>query len=75
MSTEKNIFSVKPDPIGDDIYNREVLHMQIHFEELEKQIDFLMAAAIQKCGNIPEAEELTQETLLGAPPPCPRAGK
>ena len=40
--------------------------MQIHFEELEKQIDFLMAAAIQKCGNIPEAEELTQETLLGA---------
>lgn len=40
--------------------------MQKYFEELEKQIDFLMTAAIQKCGNIPEAEELTQETLLGA---------
>ena len=35
-------------------------------KELEKQIDFLMSAALQKCGNLQEAEELTQETLLAA---------
>lgn len=38
-----------------------------HFnEELEQQIDFLMSAALQKCGNLQDAEELTQETLLSA---------
>lgn len=38
----------------------------MHVEKLEDQIDFLMAAAMQKCGNVSEAEELTQETLLAA---------
>lgn len=38
----------------------------MHTEELEKQIDFLMTLALQKCGDIQEAEELTQETLLAA---------
>jgi len=35
-------------------------------KELEDQIDFVMNAALQKCGNLQEAEELTQETLLAA---------
>lgn len=38
----------------------------MHVEELENQIDFLMSAAMQKCGNVSDAEELTQETLLAA---------
>lgn len=38
----------------------------MYYEELEGQIDFLMSAALQKCGDIGEAEELTQETLLAA---------
>ena len=38
----------------------------MHYEELVKFMDFLMSAALQKCGNIQEAEELTQDTLLAA---------
>lgn len=38
----------------------------MHYGELEKYLDFLMSAALQKCGNIQEAEELTQDTLLAA---------
>lgn len=33
---------------------------------LETQIDFLLSAALQKCGDIYDAEDLTQETLLAA---------
>ena len=35
-------------------------------KNLENQIDFLLSAALQKCGNIYDAEDLTQETLLAA---------
>ena len=35
-------------------------------KELENQIDFLFSAALKKCGNFHDAEDLTQETLLCA---------
>ena len=35
-------------------------------KELENQIDFLFSAALKKCGNLHDAEDLTQETLLCA---------
>lgn len=35
-------------------------------KNLENQIDFLLNAALQKCGNIYDAEDLTQEVLLAA---------
>lgn len=35
-------------------------------EKLENHIEFLLAAALQKCGDICIAEDLTQETLLAA---------
>ena len=35
-------------------------------ENLEKHIEFLLSAALKKCGNIYDAEDLTQETLLAA---------
>jgi len=38
----------------------------MRYESLTEQIDFLMSAALTKCGNIQEAEDLAQETLLAA---------
>ncbi len=38
----------------------------MNVKELEQQIDFVMSAAVLKCGDLTEAEELTQETLLAA---------
>ncbi|MHB1483354.1 MAG: RNA polymerase sigma factor [Saccharofermentanales bacterium] len=35
-------------------------------DELEKQIDFLHSVALHKCGNLEDAKDLTQETLLSA---------
>lgn len=35
-------------------------------ETLVNQMDFLLSAALQKCGNIYDAEDLAQETLLAA---------
>lgn len=35
-------------------------------KELENQIDFLFSAALKKCGNFHDAEDLTQDTLLCA---------
>lgn len=35
-------------------------------KELEDYIEFLLSAALQRCGNIYDAEDLTQETLLAA---------
>lgn len=35
-------------------------------KDLENYIEFLLSAALQKCGNIYDAEDLTQETLLAA---------
>lgn len=35
-------------------------------KELETQIEFLLSVALQKCGNIYDAEDLVQETLLSA---------
>ncbi len=35
-------------------------------KNLENHIDFLFLAALQKCGNTYDAEDLTQETLLSA---------
>ncbi|MDE7326181.1 MAG: sigma-70 family RNA polymerase sigma factor [Lachnospiraceae bacterium] len=35
-------------------------------KNLENQIDFLLATALQKCGNSYDAEDLTQEVLLAA---------
>lgn len=35
-------------------------------KDLENHIEFLLSAALQKCGNIYDAEDLTQETLLAA---------
>ena len=33
---------------------------------LENYIEFLLSAALQRCGNIYDAEDLTQDTLLAA---------
>ncbi len=35
-------------------------------QHLENHIEFLLSAALQRCGNIYDAEDLTQETLLAA---------
>lgn len=35
-------------------------------QNIEKQIAFLLSAAMKKCGNMYDAEDLTQETLLSA---------
>ena len=35
-------------------------------KDLENYIEFLLSATLQKCGNIYDAEDLTQETLLAA---------
>ena len=35
-------------------------------KDLENYIEFLLSAALQRCGNIYDAEDLTQETLLAA---------
>ena len=35
-------------------------------KDLENHIEFLLSAALQKCGNIYDAEDLTQETHLAA---------
>ena len=35
-------------------------------KNLENYIEFLLSAALQRCGNIYDAEDLTQETLLTA---------
>ena len=35
-------------------------------KQLESQIEFLLSAALKKCGNMQDAEDLTQETLLCA---------
>jgi RNA polymerase sigma factor (sigma-70 family) len=34
--------------------------------ELEKHIEFLLSAALRKCGSVEDAQDLTQETLLSA---------
>ena len=34
--------------------------------EIENQIDFLLSAALNKCGNLEDARDLTQDTLLAA---------
>lgn len=35
-------------------------------KDLENYIEFLLSVALQRCGNIYDAEDLTQETLLAA---------
>ncbi|MBQ8164633.1 MAG: RNA polymerase sigma factor [Clostridia bacterium] len=35
-------------------------------KNIENYIEFLLSAALQKCGNIYDAEDLTQETMLAA---------
>lgn len=35
-------------------------------ENIETQIDFLLSAALRKCGNLQDAEDLVQETFLAA---------
>jgi RNA polymerase sigma-70 factor (ECF subfamily) len=35
-------------------------------KEIENQIDFLLSAALSKCGNLEDAQDLTQDTLLAA---------
>lgn len=34
--------------------------------KIENQIDFLLSAALKKCGNLEDAQDLTQDTLLAA---------
>lgn len=34
--------------------------------EIEKYVEFLLSAALQKCGNIYDAEDIAQDTLLAA---------
>lgn len=34
--------------------------------ELENEIDFLLREAIKKCGNVYDAEDIVQETMLSA---------
>lgn len=36
------------------------------YEDLENQIDFLLRAAMRLCGDMQDAQDLTQETLLAA---------
>lgn len=35
-------------------------------EKIENQMEFLLSAALRRCGNLADAEDLTQETLLSA---------
>jgi len=35
-------------------------------EKIENQIEFLLSAALRKCGNLQDAEDLTQEVILAA---------
>lgn len=35
-------------------------------EKIEEQMEFLLSAALRKCGNLQDAEDLTQETVLAA---------
>lgn len=34
--------------------------------ELEQHIDFLLSAALRKCGSLEDAQDLAQKTLLSA---------
>lgn len=36
------------------------------YEELVNQMEFLLGMALQKCGNVQDAEDLCQEVLLAA---------
>ncbi|MCL2773981.1 MAG: sigma-70 family RNA polymerase sigma factor [Oscillospiraceae bacterium] len=44
--------------------NEKIQHNLI--ENLENQTNFLLSAALYKCGNLDEAQDLTQDTLLAA---------
>ncbi|MDE7223058.1 MAG: RNA polymerase sigma factor [Acetatifactor sp.] len=35
-------------------------------EKIEEQLEFLLTAALRKCGNLQDAEDLVQETMLAA---------
>ena len=35
-------------------------------QQLQNELDFLLALALQKCGNLSDAQDLTQETMLAA---------
>lgn len=35
-------------------------------EKIQDQLEFLLSAALRKCGNLQDAEDLTQETILAA---------
>lgn len=35
-------------------------------KELENQTDFLLSAAVRKCGNLEDAQDITQDTMLSA---------
>lgn len=35
-------------------------------EKIENQMEFLLSAALHRCGNLADAEDLTQETILSA---------
>lgn len=35
-------------------------------ENIENQVEFLLSAALRKCGNLQDAEDLAQETILAA---------
>ena len=35
-------------------------------EKIEDQMEFLLSAALRKCGNLQDAEDLAQETVLAA---------
>lgn len=38
----------------------------MQLKELEKQTEFLLLAALRKCGNLEDAQDITQDTLLAA---------
>ena len=35
-------------------------------QQLQNELDFLLSLAIQKCGNLSDAQDLAQETMLAA---------
>lgn len=48
------------DNISESFQKRELM------EKIQDQLEFLLSAALRKCGNLQDAEDLTQETILAA---------
>lgn len=56
----------KPEVMSGDLVDVSLQkgRRKMKYKEIENQMEFLMRAALQKCGNLQEAEDLCQEVLL-----------